>query len=272
MSEPVEVTALGLRQSHEAEFVVDRPHGLGQWLFVRFRCSVEARLGGALVLGEPGDCLVFSPAMPQWYRGRGTGLVNDWLHLRGDGVGELAARYGVPVGALFRPRALGFVRELFEAIDHEQRWREPHWERAVALRIEDLFLLLGRGLSPDAAGALSPAELTHRDAFRAIRARVHDQLLETWSVETMARQAHLSATRFAVLYKRFFGISPMEDLLQARLRTAKMLLLNAGMTVAAAAAQSGFRDACYFSRLFHRRVGCPPSEYYWLQLGIQPGP
>ena len=48
----------------------------------------------------------------------------------------------------------------------------------------------------------------------------------------------------------------------ARVNHAEWLLTNRHTTVAEAAEQAGFRSIHYFSRLFHRRVGCPPSRYY----------
>jgi hypothetical protein len=37
----------------------------------------------------------------------------------------------------------------------------------------------------------------------------------------MARTANLGANRFSVLYRRFFGTSPIDDLLSARIELAK---------------------------------------------------
>jgi AraC-like DNA-binding protein len=77
----------------------------------------------------------------------------------------------------------------------------------------------------------------------------------------MAALARFGESRFAVLYRQCFGISPIEDLIQARLRHAQRLLTNRHTTVAEAAEKSGFRNVPHFSRLFSRRVGSSPSEY-----------
>jgi AraC-like DNA-binding protein len=77
----------------------------------------------------------------------------------------------------------------------------------------------------------------------------------------MAKLAKLGENRFAVLYREFFGVSPMEDLIQARLHHAERLLTIRHVTVGEAAERSGFRSVHYFSRLFRRRVGCAPSQY-----------
>jgi AraC family transcriptional regulator of arabinose operon len=267
MSPEVHVSGLALRFGHELGFTIDRPQGIGEHLFLHFRVPVEVSLGGQVRRAAAGTCLLFAPGCPQWYRGRGVGLVNDWMHLGGPGLPALIGRYQIPCNELLNPRATGFINDVFEAIAQEQRWQGPHWREAVRLRLEELLLSLARALRPEEPAALTAAEAAQLADFRAIRGLVAERLAEPWTVAAMARRAHLSSSRFAVLYKRFFGVSPMEDLLQARLTRAKLLLLNQTALVAAAAAESGFTNPCYFSRLFRRRVGCAPSEYYRRTLG-----
>jgi len=91
--------------------------------------------------------------------------------------------------------------------------------------------------------------------------QVHEQLKERWTVASMAELAHVSASRFAVLYKKLFGVTPMEDLIDARLARARALLTSAGLSVGEAAAQTGFASLCYFSRLFRRRMGTTARDY-----------
>ena len=77
----------------------------------------------------------------------------------------------------------------------------------------------------------------------------------------MAKELHLSVSRFAVLYAEFFGASPVQELIRARLDKACWLLMSANLSVADIARESGFENIHYFSRLFHRRVGCTPRDY-----------
>ena len=84
----------------------------------------------------------------------------------------------------------------------------------------------------------------------------------TRTVSEMARLAHRSPSRFHALYKECFGASPVEDLNQARLARARWLLTDRALSVGQVAEQCGFQSIYYFSQLFKRKVGCPPSQYY----------
>ncbi|MBI5830991.1 MAG: helix-turn-helix transcriptional regulator [Armatimonadetes bacterium] len=263
----ISVTMGAWNLSHPLDFTVSRPQGLSEWLFVCFRVPVELKIDGALVRGEAGDCILYEPGAPQWYRGRGVGLDNDWLHLDGPGMAEVARRYELPVNRLFRPRDVGFVPGLIQAVLHEQTAARPYADHAAALLVEELCLRLGRACHADSPMGLTPTEASHYELFQSIRAQVHQRLREPWDVPRMASLAHLSVPRFAVLYKRFYNISPVEDLIRVRLSYAQHLLTNTTMSVGEAAAQSGFDNVCHFSRLFRRRVGCAPRHYHRVAAG-----
>jgi len=55
------------------------------------------------------------------------------------------------------------------------------------------------------------------------------------------------------------GMSPLAYVHRLRLEEAYRLLSNSSMNVAEVAGNVGFDDANYFSRLFRRKMGMPPS-------------
>ncbi len=255
------VSNLGVAQDHEPDFVIDRPKGFGEYLIMRFLNPFEILTTAGRVVGSAGDCIVHTPTFPNWHRGRETGFINDWFHLSGPAASGLIRRSRLPINELFRPTATDFLPGILEVIVQERYAQAPLWRERVALRVEEIFLLLTRHWPPAGTG-LSPAEAEHQAAFQVLRREIHERLTETWTVAAMARQVNLSPNRFAVLYRKLFGVSPVEDLLQARLEQAKFLLTNRAVPVGEAARQSGFPNIYYFSRLFRARVGCPPRDYY----------
>jgi AraC-like DNA-binding protein len=82
-----------------------------------------------------------------------------------------------------------------------------------------------------------------------------------WTVDKMARTVWLTRSRFSVLYKEFFGVSPGGDLLNASISRAKALLESTEMKISDIAADCGYTDAEYFIKLFRRMTGEPPARY-----------
>ena len=57
------------------------------------------------------------------------------------------------------------------------------------------------------------------------------------------------------------GCSPMRYVMRKRLDHACELLRSTDMSVARVGAQVGYADACFFSKIFKKELGCVPSAY-----------
>lgn len=230
-------------------------------LVMCFRTPFRFHAGGEMYTGEAGDCLVHPPGTPHMHGpliGASEGFVNDWLHIDGEDVTDLLSLYGVKVN---RPISTGnstLILGHLESIQREQFTLQPSWEIAVELIIHQMLLELGR-YSQQKSGDEERGEVEAR--LVDVRMAVHQQFALEWTLEQMADMASLSKGRFSVLYSRCFGVSPIEDLIRQRLHHAAYLLGSSRITVKEAAMACGFNSIYYFSRTFHRRYGCSPSDY-----------
>ena len=66
---------------------------------------------------------------------------------------------------------------------------------------------------------------------------------------------------FYSVFKKQTGQSPQEYLLQIRLTRARQLLTQTDWRIMDIASAVGFEDSLHFSRLFHQKCGCSPSDY-----------
>ncbi len=90
---------------------------------------------------------------------------------------------------------------------------------------------------------------------------VDDHLAEPIQLVDLARQTGLSPTHFCRVFKKHFGISPIDYLIQARLSHACSLLGETSLAVKQISAAVAYEDPYYFSRLFRHKIGCTPTEY-----------
>jgi AraC family transcriptional activator of pobA len=99
------------------------------------------------------------------------------------------------------------------------------------------------------------------DRLRRFRLLVESQFPKDWPVARYARQLALSETSLNRLCRRLTGDTAF-DLIQQRvaLEARRRLVYVAG-SVAAIAAELGFKDSAYFCRFFRRHVGVSPGEY-----------
>lgn len=71
----------------------------------------------------------------------------------------------------------------------------------------------------------------------------------------------VSRSSFCTIFKKWTGLSFRDYLQQLRLDAAGEALVNSGKTISEIAFSCGYNDVYYFSRVFHREIGCTPAEY-----------
>jgi AraC-like DNA-binding protein len=146
------------------------------------------------------------------------------------------------------------------------------WRRGELLaQVEANHLLAGllltwvlaeaqRGRGPRLAGL----SLEQRIARAEMQARA--SLGMDFGVEEFAAVAHLSRSRFTVLYHRLRGETPGAFLRRERLREAESLLLRAELSVGEVGRHVGYPDPSVFGRVFRRARGLSPSA--WRQMMV----
>lgn len=84
---------------------------------------------------------------------------------------------------------------------------------------------------------------------------------EDLNVEQIAANAGISRSHLYRLFLRHTAMTPNEYLTKYRINKAADLLRNGGLSVGEAAYSTGFSDQLYFSRVFKRLKGVPPSRF-----------
>lgn len=82
-----------------------------------------------------------------------------------------------------------------------------------------------------------------------------------WSVASMARVAGLSRTGFAERFTIWMGMTPMAYVTSWRMQVARDAIEVRGLSVAEAAAISGYASEAAFSRAFKKEIGASPSAF-----------
>ena len=79
------------------------------------------------------------------------------------------------------------------------------------------------------------------------------------NMERVCSEAGISATVFRQLFKKYYQKTPTQYIADLRLEYARNLI-SSGVTVEAAAYESGFNDPKYFARVVKSHLGCTPRE------------
>jgi AraC-like DNA-binding protein len=90
---------------------------------------------------------------------------------------------------------------------------------------------------------------------------LHSQLAGDLSNPNLARRALMSESVFIRWFKEHTGATPAIYVQQARARHAAQLLALTDRSIEQIAADCGFPNRYYFSRVFRRHLGSGPAEY-----------
>lgn len=219
----------------------------------RCRDRMHALVPGSVMLGEPGEGFVCSHE-------HGVGDVCLSVSLSDALLDAVASECAAP-GRLFaapslppRPRIVGLARALAGAAGGGGAIDE------LALRLAGEVL---RELAAHAGRPPRATVSTASDRGRAIAAArfLAEHAAEPLTLEATAQAVGLSTFHFLRVFRRVFGVTPHQYLVQRRVERAAARLLESDVPVTELAFEVGFGDLSNFVRTFHRLLGAPPGKF-----------
>jgi AraC-like DNA-binding protein len=95
---------------------------------------------------------------------------------------------------------------------------------------------------------------------------IRQNLKEKFSMKLLSEKACMSTTSFYRFFKRELGMTPVEFIINEKIKCAKQLLKNPSMQINEICYLSGFEDCNYFIRLFKKHEGITPKQYQLLYV------
>jgi AraC-like DNA-binding protein len=103
--------------------------------------------------------------------------------------------------------------------------------------------------------------LSRRDRVGQSREFMEQHFDQRLEIPSLAAQANVSISHFFKLFKQDTGCTPLAYLTQLKIERACDLLITTTGSVKLIAANLGFRDPFYFSRVFKSLTGMAPKVY-----------
>jgi AraC-like DNA-binding protein len=134
--------------------------------------------------------------------------------------------------------------------------------RLISCLYESLFVYAIRAYasSPEAPPKGWLAAVSDKHLGKAIQA-MHASLDRSWSVESLAREARMSRSAFALKFRTVLDQTPLEYLTKLRMYKAAGMIRSDHMSFSEVASAIGYGSESSFSRIFRREMGEAPREY-----------
>ena len=241
-------------------FRLHRENGRSDYLFVYFRSPARVWVKGTYVDVEDGDCILFGRHEKQSYHPRlGLCFLHDYLHFDTETMEEETLLRQIPKGTVFRPTSAGEVERAVAEIVKELKSGLPRCRAQTLSTLGTVFLC--RVISGLEYASVHNRARKHVDTLMALREEIYREPQENWTVEILAGHACMSRSGLQHLYKAFFGVPCMEDVIAARIGLAKAYLLSGDLGVGEIGERCGYRNTPHFIRQFKSVVGVTPEKF-----------
>lgn len=180
-----------------------------------------------------------------------------WVHFWGQEANSFYQNY-IQLGNsfLFRPGNTYPFTNTLTRLYREQNRRDSLSELVSHNYLTDLVTSIYLENEKNSSG---PHHIPEK--FMKIRAYLEEHFAEKLDLDTLAGHFFISKFHLAREFKRIFGITIGEYLLQQRISKAKSLLRFSDLSVDEIAQQCGFSDSGYFIKVFKKEEKTTPARY-----------
>lgn len=131
--------------------------------------------------------------------------------------------------------------------------REVLIEENTILKTENLCRIFGTLQKKE-------TDLNHKKISPAVK-YICEHFTEEIDCTKLSKLCFLGTSRFYELFRKEFGITPLEYRNKILIKQAKFLLVSSDISVKEIAFNLGFQSVAYFSRFFKKHTGFSPNEY-----------
>lgn len=216
-------------------------------------------IGGKDQVVTAGHMVLFQPKEEQHYEYFGEDKPEVyWVHFTGSAVKEILRSYDIPLDErIFFSGTPAAYTQLFKNMIEELQTCRVGYKEMLEMNLRQLFMMIQRTRLEKPPVVTTAVQLEMDYA----RQYFHDHYNEPINIEEYAMSRHTSISLFMRNFKKVYGVSPKQYILNIRMNNAQNLLESTDYTVAEIAAIVGYDNSLYFSRIYHKQKGQAPSDY-----------
>lgn len=252
----IDVTSVRHTWPEKSGFGINRLYGHVDYTFLHFYNSVELVINDQKIQTSPHAVILYSPQTPQYFISKDP-LIHDWFHFAGD-LGINFDRF--KTDTVLYPNRFEFITKTTAEIENEFFNNRKNRNNLIESLVKELFIRIDRSLFAEDSDQ-NKVSSDIEELFRSFRRELFSSLNKKWTVSDMAKTLNFSESRFFALYKTIFGISPTADLINARINSAKNILIFQNKKIEDIATSLGYDNVTHFIRQFKTFVGETPNMY-----------
>ncbi len=148
-----------------------------------------------------------------------------------------------------------------QAIIRELKEKPPFYRAEACAKLTSLFVYLYRNFSEENAPSVQTRAGRRSELVKAALSYIHLHFSEPITIDDICSAVSYSRSQVCHTFKEVTGKSPVDYINYIRCNQARVLLNSGQYTVSECARQSGFNTLSYFSKVYRKQMGVPPSVH-----------
>lgn len=249
----------GYESRHQTAFEMLRPGGTPDYTLLLVKTDAFFEIDGQIIETPPNTIILYSRNTFVHYGCRYPYFNDDWIHFE-PGPEDLPflLELDIPFNRPCPLEYTGQITEYARLITMEKYSSHCRKSETIDLLIRALLTSLSSLLHavPDIRTSNK-----YYGPMNQIRMAVLNAPHKDWTIEEMSRTVHMSPSYFQHLYRELFGVSCIQDCIQARIKNACFYLRTTSMSVHSVSEFCGYRNELHFMRQFKKYTGMTPGQY-----------
>lgn len=152
----------------------------------------------------------------------------------------------------------GEILHYLDSLVNEAERKEEYYDTISQNLLNILLLNVVRKTKSDLV--ISAQKATNKDCTY-IKGYIDIHYREDLTLDQLAKETYLDKFYLVHMYKRQFGISPIQYLIEKRLKEAMHLLETTNYSIAEISNIVGFNSQSYFNQIFKKKIGVTPGTH-----------
>lgn len=247
----VDINFVWLHSVHDPDFVYyDGIHDW--WLLVQTKSYAKVHTPDGDVVVPPDTVLLYPPHTPASYEAYDGSYSNYYVRFYTDE--DFIEKVNVPFATPIPLRSPESMDSLFTVLEKEYFSGFAYSQQSMGMLIRLMIMKLAESVE-DNSMTEQQRELIN------LRYDIQTRPDYQWTVNEMAQRIHVSTGYLQSIYKKQFGVSCMQDVLNRRVDLAKEYLQSSAYSSQKIAQLCGYQSIEHFCRQFKLIAGMSPLQY-----------
>lgn len=252
----MEILSVGYNFKHSNHFKLLRPKGLNEYLLLIIRSKAVFEIDETEFKISPNTMILVDKNKPHAFYADSEPFINDWITF------DLSAeeyrsfiKNSIKINTFFNSGYVHTCSDIIKLMQDELKSVGIHKNA----NINSFFHIILNKLQENSL--YLNFDKKYYNKLEKIRNDIYSHPQKEYTVEQLSSSVNLSKSYFQQLYRLYFHITPISDVILSRIEYSKQLLTSTGCSIAEISEFCGYKDSAQFIKQFKNTTHTTPYKY-----------